>query len=267
MRDSIAMTMVARKARQWDALRNGLAAALVFAIGALSYGAHAYAVSDNVKNACRNDYFQHCSQFAVGSEELRQCMRGVGENLSTPCLVALVQEGEITKEDVERHNAGKAGGTTKKKSQEVAATDASDPKDVSAKADSATKTTKKKKGKKSTAGAEGSATTKAEASGTKAPGKSAKAKKAGKVATGGAAAKTSGKTAKKKGAAKSASAGTSNAAATGTSASAKSKKKAGTTSVAAGKKKTTGTAGKTKKTAKKKTAKSSSKKALDAQTP
>lgn len=67
------------------------------------------AVNDQVRQACKADYYQHCSQFSVGTEELRQCMRKVGEGLSSPCLVALVQAGEITKADVERHNAQKAG--------------------------------------------------------------------------------------------------------------------------------------------------------------
>jgi hypothetical protein len=69
----------------------------------------ALAVTDQVRQACKADYYQHCSQFSVGTEELRQCMRKVGEGLSSPCLVALVQAGEITKADVERHNAQKAG--------------------------------------------------------------------------------------------------------------------------------------------------------------
>jgi hypothetical protein len=118
-------------------------------------GIEAHAVSAGVKNACRNDYFEHCSQYAVDTEELRQCMRKVGENLSTPCLVALVQDGQITKEDVERHNAAK--GTSVKKKSEV---ESEDPGDAKA---AATKTTKKKAaakkhGKKDTDVAEASDT-------------------------------------------------------------------------------------------------------------
>lgn len=52
------------------------------------------AVNDQVRQACKADYYQHCSQFSVGTEELRQCMRKVGEGLSSPCLVALVQAGD-----------------------------------------------------------------------------------------------------------------------------------------------------------------------------
>lgn len=56
---------------------------------ALLSASSARAVDANVKSACKVDYLQHCSQHAIGSPELRQCMRKVGEDLSTPCLVAL----------------------------------------------------------------------------------------------------------------------------------------------------------------------------------
>ena len=82
----------------------GLCAAAALSALALSNGS-AFAVSDQVRDACKDDYFRHCSAYEVGSDALRQCMRNVGEGLSTPCLVALVHEGEITKADVERYNA------------------------------------------------------------------------------------------------------------------------------------------------------------------
>ncbi len=106
--------------------------------------AYAYAVDDNVRQACRGDYYQHCSQFSLGTEELRKCMRSVGEGLSTPCLVALVQAGEITKADVERHNAAKAGkNATKTAAAGGSDTQATvDPKDVSSKSIKAKKAAK-----------------------------------------------------------------------------------------------------------------------------
>lgn len=73
----------------------------------------AHAVSADVKSACKSDYFQHCSGYAIDSQELRQCMRKIGENLSTPCLVALVKAGEVTKEDIARYKAGQAAGSAK----------------------------------------------------------------------------------------------------------------------------------------------------------
>lgn len=61
-------------------------------------------------------------------------MRKVGEGLSTPCLVALVQEGEITKADVERHNAAKGGkSSTKNVADNAGAKATDDPKEVSKK--------------------------------------------------------------------------------------------------------------------------------------
>lgn len=61
-------------------------------------------------------------------------MRKVGEGLSTPCLVALVQEGEITKADVERHNAAKGGKSSAKNvADNAGAKAADDPKDVNKK--------------------------------------------------------------------------------------------------------------------------------------
>jgi len=93
--------------------RHFVSAAASVVTGLLAYMAGAGAVSQDVKSACKGDYFRHCANHEVGSESLRQCMRGVGENLSTPCLVALVKAGEITKEDVERHNAAKTTGQSK----------------------------------------------------------------------------------------------------------------------------------------------------------
>lgn len=140
---------------------------------ALLSGGSAFAVSDRVKSACRDDYFQHCSQYAVGSEELRQCMRKVGENLSTPCLVALVQDGEITKQDVERHNAAKTAATKAKpekspETQRVARNDPTgddppDPKDVNTKSEKNKKTGKKAtKQKEAAAADDGAASAKTE---------------------------------------------------------------------------------------------------------
>jgi hypothetical protein len=60
-------------------------------------------VNQAVKDACRDDYHTHCDKLAVGSEELRACMRGAATKLSMPCLKALVENNEVTKEDIERY--------------------------------------------------------------------------------------------------------------------------------------------------------------------
>lgn len=81
------------------------------AIATLSFGAlaitsgEASAVSGRVKVACAADYFAYCSNFAVGSSELRQCMRTNGSKLSGRCVNALVAEGEVSEAEVARREA------------------------------------------------------------------------------------------------------------------------------------------------------------------
>lgn len=58
------------------------------------------AVSLRVKLACRNDYFTHCSMYSPGSTQVRQCMRKVGRKLSSRCLDALVEAGEVSDREV-----------------------------------------------------------------------------------------------------------------------------------------------------------------------
>ncbi len=269
------MTVEKNVSRRSRSFRYAIVSGAIFAAASL-FCAQAYAVSEKVKNACRDDYFQHCSQYAVDTDELRQCMRKVGENLSTPCLVALVEDGQITKEDVERHNAAKATGT-KKNQEQIASKDAGDPKDVSAKAGKKTKTAKKKKPTPaSTAVAEAAGSTTAKAD----PAKGDDTDKSVKVAEAdqtGAKVKT-GKTGKKSGKKKSkkskatgataAESAPAKAAAPDAAVADPKTKKSGTAKAKAGtKKKSAGTAVKTKKTSKKKSTATKPKKALDGQTP
>ena len=51
---------------------------------------------------CASDYYAYCSQFQVGSKELRLCMRRVGPKLSKSCLNALIADGEVSKAEVEK---------------------------------------------------------------------------------------------------------------------------------------------------------------------
>lgn len=63
----------------------------------------AHAVSASVKNACKSDYLAYCSQHAVGSKSLRNCMRSASSKLSTRCVKALVAAGEVSKADRARY--------------------------------------------------------------------------------------------------------------------------------------------------------------------
>lgn len=86
------------------ALRHGLVAALAAAASVLSV-AEASAVSARVKVACSSDYFAHCSMHKVGTPGVRQCMRAAGPKLSKRCLNALINEGEVSQDEVARRAA------------------------------------------------------------------------------------------------------------------------------------------------------------------
>lgn len=79
----------------------GIKVALALAALAVS-GSNALAVSQRVKIACRGDYFAFCSQHAVGSQSLRQCMRAHAKQLSSGCKTALIESGEAGKSYVAR---------------------------------------------------------------------------------------------------------------------------------------------------------------------
>ena len=127
LRNSLASLCNLGAARGLRLFESHLRAAM--ALAALLLSTHcSYAVSERAREACKADYYQHCSQYSVGTEELRQCMRKVGEGLSTPCLAALAQDGEITKAEVERYHAthkqgGKASNPqSAKKAPDIAST-------------------------------------------------------------------------------------------------------------------------------------------------
>jgi hypothetical protein len=76
------------------------------ALGALAaMQSPALAISARVKLACASDYYAYCSQHAVGSPGVRQCMRDNGKHLSTRCINALVAAGEVSEDEVARRAA------------------------------------------------------------------------------------------------------------------------------------------------------------------
>ncbi len=73
--------------------------ATALAAATLSFAATgALAVTQSVRDACRNDYFAHCSAHPVDSDALKSCMRAVGVRLSPRCLYALVSAGEVNED-------------------------------------------------------------------------------------------------------------------------------------------------------------------------
>lgn len=60
-------------------------------------------VNQAVKDACRDDYHKHCDKMEVGTPELRACMKSKATELSHGCLEALVNNKEVTQEDVDAY--------------------------------------------------------------------------------------------------------------------------------------------------------------------
>ncbi len=88
-------------------IRTSLAAALSLTALAMPQ-APANAYSLRVKMACATDYYAFCSQHGLESQGLRQCMNVNGPKLTTPCIKALVADGEVSQSEVS-HRAAAAG--------------------------------------------------------------------------------------------------------------------------------------------------------------
>jgi hypothetical protein len=79
---------------------------IAFVVLAFSGGAtkaeKTYTYSKAVQEACANDYHKHCGEYGIETEALRLCMDKAGRGLSKTCVDALVEAGEVSKEEVER---------------------------------------------------------------------------------------------------------------------------------------------------------------------
>lgn len=77
-------------------------AALLGALCAVSGGAFAY--SERVKNACKNDYLRFCPNYEVGTPSLRSCMSQAGKTgaLTPRCVRALIDAGEVPRKYLKR---------------------------------------------------------------------------------------------------------------------------------------------------------------------
>jgi hypothetical protein len=62
----------------------------------------AAAVSAKVKKACANDYKRLCPQYKVGSPQLRACMEAKQYEISSGCVQALIDSGEVNRSSARR---------------------------------------------------------------------------------------------------------------------------------------------------------------------
>jgi hypothetical protein len=70
---------------------------LVIGFAALAAAGGASAYSARVKSACKTDFYKFCPSYKMDSPELRQCMRSAGGNISSRCIDALVDAGEVSR--------------------------------------------------------------------------------------------------------------------------------------------------------------------------
>lgn len=73
-----------------------LCAAIVAGGAVLAVSTVAQAYSGRVVSACKTDFKRFCPSYKVGSSELKACMRSAGGNISTRCIDALADSGEIS---------------------------------------------------------------------------------------------------------------------------------------------------------------------------
>lgn len=81
-------------------------AATVAMSGIALTSTQASAVSLSVQLACASDYYSYCSKQDPDGPGVRSCMRANGPKLSKSCIKALIDAGEVSKDEVERRTAG-----------------------------------------------------------------------------------------------------------------------------------------------------------------
>jgi hypothetical protein len=99
-----------------------LLGAALFTTALMIVPAIAGTITEREKRDCPKDYHAYCGEYGLGSEALRACMSRNIKKISSACVGALVDAGEMTQAQADklRHKAGtttvtkKAAVTTKK---------------------------------------------------------------------------------------------------------------------------------------------------------
>ena len=65
-------------------------------------------ITEGEKQSCKDDYKKFCGSYGLETNALRDCMDRVGHSLSHECIEALIDAGEVSRDEVERRkNSGK----------------------------------------------------------------------------------------------------------------------------------------------------------------
>jgi hypothetical protein len=78
-----------------------MAAVALFALAATGAPASA-AITGKVKKACAGDYKRLCPSYKVGSAQLRACMEAKQFEISSGCVSALIDAGEVGRSQARR---------------------------------------------------------------------------------------------------------------------------------------------------------------------
>jgi hypothetical protein len=79
------------------AARSAAVVAAGFALLASAAVTPADAVSAKVRKACTGDYKRLCPRYKVGSAQLRACMEAKQAEISSRCVQALIDSGEVNR--------------------------------------------------------------------------------------------------------------------------------------------------------------------------
>ena len=79
-----------------------LAITLAFGLILSGGGVHAKPITEGEKNHCAEAYRKYCSEYGLESAALRNCMSRIGKSLSTACVEALINAGEVSRAEVQR---------------------------------------------------------------------------------------------------------------------------------------------------------------------
>jgi hypothetical protein len=74
----------------------------VFAFMLLVFPATAGNITERMKRDCRTDYHRYCKGLELGSEKLRACMSRSIRGVSTRCIAALVDGGQMSQAQANR---------------------------------------------------------------------------------------------------------------------------------------------------------------------
>ena len=73
-----------------------------FLMSVLPFAPANAAITAQVKKACKGDYQRLCPKYKVGSPQLRACMEAKQFEISSNCVSALIDSGEVDRSRARR---------------------------------------------------------------------------------------------------------------------------------------------------------------------